>query len=138
MLTEEIKHDLKAGILDSIGSSIDELKHFQEAGWEITLDNSVTDLLDLQSSYNLRDSLLEEPFWTRKQGEEPVSKAVLEEARAYTKEVLAEVEHLSLRAFKDQLVSGTLQPVVIPTLEEAERRHAALLVKRNEKGLRNV
>ena len=109
MLTEEIKHDLETGIFDSINSYIDELKEFQEAGWEITLDDRVTDLLDLQSSYSLRDSLLEEPYWTPKPGEEPVSEALLEEARAYTEEVLARVEDLSLRAFKDQTAAGILK-----------------------------
>jgi hypothetical protein len=104
MLTEAIKHDLETCILDSIEAQIDELKHLQDHGWEIDLDDPVEDLLDLQNSYNLRDSLLEEPV------EMSLSNAVLEEARRYIEEVLARVENLSLRAFKDQMASGTLLP----------------------------
>jgi len=106
MLTEEMKHDLETTILNSISSAIDELKELQEYGWQIDLDDPVEDLLDLQSSYSLRDSLLEEPGEMRKRGELPAQDD-REEARAYIEEVLAGVESFSLRAFKERMDSGT-------------------------------
>lgn len=102
MLTEAIKHDLETRILNSIEAQIDELKHLQDYGWEISLNDSVKDLLDLQSSFSLRDSLFEEPVEMRKQGSS-LSNATLEEARSYIEKVLAKVENLSLRAFKERM-----------------------------------
>jgi hypothetical protein len=107
-LSASIKADLESRILNAIDSQIDELKHLQEGGWEIDLDDPVGELLDMQSSFSLRDSLLEEPVEMRKQGQ-PLSESALEEARAYIEEILAKVELLSLRAFKEKIASGTFK-----------------------------
>ena len=92
MLTEEIKNELKSIAYEAIRSGVDGLRELQDFGWEISLEDTAKDLLDLQSSFSLRDSLLEEALEMRKRGEE----IAIEEGIAYMEEVLSEIEVLPL------------------------------------------